>query len=245
MNRLRAVWGFMKGTAGFIWNLLCMLKSGLCSKDAQGFYDSLASRYDSLFGDDAQAAEEMVKNHLDGGEKVLDVACGTGVTTIPLLRKFPQVYGVDISQGMLSQARTKPETSQIRFVQGSFVALPFRDASFNAAICIGAIWHLREKDEKKFAEEIQRILKSSGVFITTVQVPDSKLTIGKMIGNLLGKTKHVRNKVQLGKFTAEYITEMFSKSGLLTSVSHVYIHNGKSGFNWPIVKVCKPKEDKR
>lgn len=243
MNRLESVWNFMKGTAVFLWGLLCMLKSGLCSKDAQGFYDKLASRYDSLFGDDARAAEEMVENHLAGGETVLDVACGTGVTTIPLLGKFSQVYGVDISQGMLSQARAKPETAKIRFVQGSFAALPFSDASFDAAICVGAIWHLREKDEKKFAEEIQRILKPGGVFITTVQVLDSKPTIGNAISKLLGKTKYVRDKVQLGKFTAEYITEMFSKSGFATSVSHVRISNGKTGFNWPIVKVCKLAED--
>lgn len=245
MKRLKAVWNFVKGTAVFLWGLLCMLKSGLCSKDAQGFYDKLASRYDSLFGDDAQAVEEMVENHLAGGETVLDLACGTGVTAIPLLEKFSNVFGVDISRGMLNQARVKSETAKIRFVQGSFVALPFSDASFDAAICVGAIWHLREKEEKKFAEEIQRILKPGGVFITTVQVPDSKLTIGKMVGNLLGKTKYARDKVQLGKFTAEYITEMFSKSGFVTCVSHVCISNGKTGFNWPIVKVYKFKEGKR
>lgn len=242
MKRLKSVWNLVKGTAIFLWGLLCMLKAGLCSKDAQGFYDKLASRYDSLFGDDAQAVEEMVENHLAGGETVLDLACGTGVTTIPLLEKFSNVFGVDISRGMLNQARAKSETSQIRFVQGSFVALPFSDASFDAAICVGAIWHLREKDEKKFAEEIQRILKPGGVFIATVQVPDSKLTVGNMIGKLLGKTKYVRDKVRLGKFTTEYITEMFSKNGLVTSVSHVRVSNGKTGFNWPIVKVCKLTE---
>lgn len=242
MKRLKAVWDFMKGIAGFIWGLLCMLRYGITSKDAQGFYDKLASRYDSVFGDDAQAAEEMVKNHLAGGLRVLDLACGTGITAIPLLGKFSQVFGADISRGTLSQAQAKPETAEIRFIQGSFAALPFRDASFDAAICVGAIWHLQEKDEKKFAEEIQRILKPGGMFITTVQVLDSKLTIGNIIGKLLGKTKCVHNKAQLGKFTAEYITEIFRRKGLITNVSHVLISKKKTSFNWPIVKVCKLAE---
>ncbi len=238
MKRLKLVWGFIKGTAGFILGLLCMIRYGLASKDAQGFYDKFASRYDSVFGDDAQAAEEMIKNHLVGGLRVLDLACGTGITASPLLRKYSQVFGVDISRGMLSQARAKPETAEIRFVQGSFTALPFRDESFDAAICVGALWHLKENEEARFVNEIFRILKSGGMFITTVQSLESQGGLGDL-ANRFTNQSFIRNKVRLAKFNADYIVQMFSNERFIINVSRVWIREGWRPLDWPIVKIVK------
>jgi len=42
--------------------------------------------------------------YLGSGDAALDVACGTGNMSFELITKFKQVYGIDISKGMLKQA---------------------------------------------------------------------------------------------------------------------------------------------
>jgi ubiquinone/menaquinone biosynthesis C-methylase UbiE len=74
------------------------------------------------------------------GERVLDVACGTGIVArevAPLVGSSGRVAGVDVSAAMLAVARSLPAPSgaTITWHEGNAMALPFPDASFNVALC--------------------------------------------------------------------------------------------------------------
>lgn len=71
---------------------------------------------------------------LQPGERVLDVACGTGVVTrlaAPAVGLTGQVTGLDLNAAMLAVARSLPPPSDasIRWVEGNAVAMDFPDAS--------------------------------------------------------------------------------------------------------------------
>jgi demethylmenaquinone methyltransferase/2-methoxy-6-polyprenyl-1,4-benzoquinol methylase len=71
------------------------------------------------------------------GERVLDVACGTGLVTQELLaRARCSVVGIDQSPEMLAAARARfapiATEGRVELVQGEAEALPFADASFDA-----------------------------------------------------------------------------------------------------------------
>jgi|tagenome__1003787_1003787.scaffolds.fasta_scaffold20896360_2 SAM-dependent methyltransferase len=69
------------------------------------------------------------------GDRVLDVACGTGVVAsrVNLVsRKLCYVTGIDINEGMLNVARAN---SQVEWHQGSATELPFGEASFDVVLC--------------------------------------------------------------------------------------------------------------
>src|SRR5256714_8849974 len=71
---------------------------------------------------------------LEAGDRVLDVATGTGDLAIELSRRVgPQgeVVGSDFSEGMLELARKK--APELRFEQANALALPYDDDSFDAA----------------------------------------------------------------------------------------------------------------
>lgn len=74
------------------------------------------------------------------GERVLDVACGTGAVTriaAELVGPTGSVAGLDISPSMLSVARSfpQPDGAVIEWHEGSADTLPFADASFDVVTC--------------------------------------------------------------------------------------------------------------
>src|SRR5215471_13772015 len=74
------------------------------------------------------------------GDRVLDVACGTGPVTryiAPFVGSTGRVVGLDLNSGMLDTARAMPipEGIQIDWREGNATARPFPNASFDVVCC--------------------------------------------------------------------------------------------------------------
>ncbi len=96
---------------------------------------------------------------LPAGSRVLDVACGTGNTALPLARRGCLVTGVDIAPNLLVQARERAaaEHLHVRFDEGDAEALPYPDESFDAAVTMfGAMFAPRPE---VVASELARVLR--------------------------------------------------------------------------------------
>ena len=77
---------------------------------------------------------------LQRGERVLDLACGTGVVArlaAPKVGPTGRVTGLDLNAGMLAVARSLPRPSgaSITWIEGSVVAMGLPDASFDVILC--------------------------------------------------------------------------------------------------------------
>jgi SAM-dependent methyltransferase len=100
---------------------------------------------------------------LPPGACVLDVACGTGNTALPLARRGCIVTGVDIATNLLAQARERAaaENLAITFDEGDAEQLPYPDASFDAVTTMfGAMFAPRPE---LVASELARVLKPGGL----------------------------------------------------------------------------------
>jgi SAM-dependent methyltransferase len=107
------------------------------------------------------------------GAHVLDIACGTGNTAIPLARNGCIVTGVDIAPNLLVQARERAlaEGLIIAFDEGDAEKLPYPDASFDAIVTMfGAMFAPRPE---VVASEMARVLKPGGLLAMANWNPSS------------------------------------------------------------------------
>ena len=102
---------------------------------------------------------------LRAGERVLDVACGTGVVSRLAARRVAPsgaVTGLDFNEGMLSVAGRLPLPPglTIEWHQGSALALPFADRAFDVVLCQHGLMFF--PDRLKALGEMRRVLTHGG-----------------------------------------------------------------------------------
>ena len=96
------------------------------------------------------------------GERVLDVACGSGNAAIAAARRFTEVTGVDYVPALLERGRERAsaERLEIEFVEGDAEALPFDDGSFDCVLStFGAMF---APDQQRTADELVRVCRPGG-----------------------------------------------------------------------------------
>ena len=97
------------------------------------------------------------------GERVLDIACGTGVVARLAAKRMGRglVTGLDLNTTMLGVARRAPtEGAAITWIEGSALDLPFPADSFDMAFCQQGLQFF--PDQRKALDETYRVLKGGG-----------------------------------------------------------------------------------
>ena len=92
------------------------------------------------------------------GEKILDIAAGTGTSSAALARTGADVTAADFSPGMIEVGRKKHPN--ITFVEADAMALPFTDNEFDAVTISFGLRNI--EDPKKALAEMYRVLKPNG-----------------------------------------------------------------------------------
>lgn len=111
----------------------------------------------------------VAKAALREGERVLDVACGTGVVTRLAAAQVGtggHVVGLDLNPGMLARASSPPESAGVEWREGDAGALPFDATSFDAVFCQLGFQYFSNRQQA--AGEMYRVLKPSGRLVVLV-----------------------------------------------------------------------------
>ncbi len=140
-------------------------------------YDETSRHYDATR---LAVGHEIILGCLADHEKplhelrVLDAGCGTGAYSAALVERVAHIDALDLSQGMLAQARAKlaghAQAGRIGFHQGSITELPFEDGAFDAVSINQVVHHLGDAGEdfvrlRQVIGEFARVLRPGGVLV--------------------------------------------------------------------------------
>ena len=141
--------------------------------NVRGMFNSIAPSYDRLnhllsFGLDRRWWKSSARSFRDVLQRpearVLDLCCGTGDMTAALLKLRPEhsepVIGLDFSPEMLTRARSKYTGTNVNWVEGDAMHLPYPDASFD--LVTSAFGFRNLANYANGLAEIFRVLKPGG-----------------------------------------------------------------------------------
>jgi demethylmenaquinone methyltransferase / 2-methoxy-6-polyprenyl-1,4-benzoquinol methylase len=127
-------------------------------------FDEVAARYDLTndvlsLGQDRRWRKAVVDAVGAGpGERVLDLAAGTGTSTAAFAERGAEVVACDFSLGMLQVGRER--RPEMAFVAGDALRLPFADGSFDAVSISFGLRNVNDVD--KALAELHRVTRPGG-----------------------------------------------------------------------------------
>jgi len=134
-------------------------------------YDRFAETgsYDETFDDwgyvGPETAAAIARNYVPLDSRVLDAACGSGLTGVALRHLgYTRITGIDISAGLLELAERTGAYEQLVRVDMQVVPLPFDDGEFDAVHFIGALTYF---ETSEILVELCRIVRAGGHVVFT------------------------------------------------------------------------------
>jgi SAM-dependent methyltransferase len=118
------------------------------------------------------AARLAVFAGIRAGQRVLDVACGTGVVSLAAARAGARVTGLDLTPELLVRARQNAAIAgaDVEWHEGDAEALPFADAAFD--VVVSQFGHMFAPRPPVVTAEMLRVLKPGGTIAFTTWPPE-------------------------------------------------------------------------
>jgi ubiquinone/menaquinone biosynthesis C-methylase UbiE len=135
-----------------------------------------------------------------GNEIALDIGCGTGGVAIKMAKHLSngKVTGIDIFEGIsgnspdvaLNNARIEGVSDRVDIKHGDALGLPFEDESVDI-VTMGSVLHEIHPEENvmRALQEVHRVLKPGGRFVTVELLQNSKLFVSLLFLGFLWKKR--------------------------------------------------------
>jgi len=157
-------------------------------RDWENAFDGLDKRVDTLDTMDKRVFSADLVNGYDiwsdleknanFESKILDFGCGKGFLVKHLLKKgYKNTFGTDPSKKLLEKSIL--ENSNLKLMEST--SIPFPDDNFDLVFCCGVLHHIAWGNLINSMNEVNRVLKSGGIFIYA----EPRLTIMRRMGHLL------------------------------------------------------------
>jgi ubiquinone/menaquinone biosynthesis C-methylase UbiE len=133
--------------------------------------DPLRLYYWPVFGGMYRRRVELCLAQCSGGQRVLEVGFGSGLTFLNLAEMYQEIHGLDLDADPVAVAekfRTQDIETHLR--NGDVLDMPYADATFDTVLLISILEHLKPEQQIVACREIARVLKLGGQMIYGVPV---------------------------------------------------------------------------
>lgn len=155
-------------------------------------------------------------------KSILDMPCGTGTISLPLLKKTEKLTLIDISSNMLSMAEKNIPTAdkhKVMCINDDFFNVDIPDNSYDLIICLGLLAHVNHPEQ--LLDKLSKTLAPGGSLI--LQNTDASHFYSYLIRFYLG-LKNIISKqpYKLNKVKGSFIEKKLNENGLQLSKSFRY-----------------------
>jgi 2-polyprenyl-6-hydroxyphenyl methylase/3-demethylubiquinone-9 3-methyltransferase len=155
-------------------------------------------------------------------ERALDIGCGNGAISLPLLSRCKKLTLLDLSAGMLDLARTRipvERRSDVELINADFLATEFEPHSFDLICCIGVLAHVDSPAE--VIAKVSQLAKPGALII--LEFTDSFHFWGVPVVLYQKALKLLRPEpYKLNRLKKQQILQMFQANGLETAALYRY-----------------------
>lgn len=133
--------------------------------------DPIRYYYWPIFGVMYRRRVELCLNECKGGESILEVGFGTGLTFLNLHEMYQQICGLDLAVNVNEiHSVFEPLGIQTELKNGSVLEIPYTDNRFDTVLLISILEHLKPIEQIQAFSEIRRVLKPGGQVVYGVPV---------------------------------------------------------------------------
>lgn len=114
---------------------------------------------------------ELCLAECKGGQRILEVGFGSGVTFLNLHENYKEIYGLDLNASVEDVAAVfRARQIQTHLQNGSVLSMPYPDDFFDTVLMISILEHLKLSEQVLAFREIRRVLKPGGQAIYGVPI---------------------------------------------------------------------------
>ncbi len=175
-----------------------------------------AQKVSAIFRPLAESIIRQVRVHPD--DRILDVACGTGIVLRTLAARIPEftrLAGVDLNAGMLEVARKLSTEASIEceWHRGDVAALPFDPGEFSLCFCQQGLQYFPDKPAA--LASMQRVLEPGGRLVLSVWSEISPLfsAMGEALKTQVGDEAAARAVAPFAFRDGQAIEELLESAG--------------------------------
>jgi SAM-dependent methyltransferase len=173
------------------------------ARNTEASYDSVAGEYaDEIYGE--LAGKPFDRDLLDRfaqrtrGGLVCDLGCGPGQIARYLRDRGVDAFGLDLSAGMLAQARRL--NPDIQFVQSSMLGLGLCNEALDGIAAFYSIIHIPRQLVPSALAEMQRVLKPSGLLLVTFHLGVEDTHHDELFGHLVSLDVALFTSAEMGNY---------------------------------------------
>jgi ubiquinone/menaquinone biosynthesis C-methylase UbiE len=162
-----------------------------------------------IFGRFYRERVEMCLHRCQGGDKILEVGFGTGVTFFNLARKYKEIHGIDLKSNIQEITQMFASRGLNVFLrQGNLLQLPYEGEIFDTVLLISILEHLQPEDLILAFQEVRRVLKPGGQMVYGAPVDSPVTLLGfRMLGYDIRK-HHFLNELQIQQNAQSFLKEI-------------------------------------
>ncbi len=154
--------------------------------DTQSSYNRVAKAYAEYYVNEFDHKPldrellDRLASRVKGKGRVCDLGCGPGQVAAYLHTRGVDAMGIDLSPGMVEQARQAHPG--IEFQQGDMHALPLPDESLAGIAAFYSIIHIPRGEVTTVLKELRRVLQPGGALLLAFHLGDEERHVEEMLG---------------------------------------------------------------